>query len=193
MKIATKIDKKKEHDLLNAVKKDKHEFSKLYEQYYLQILNYVQKRVNEKHQAEDIVSEIFIKAFKAIKDFQWQGVSFSSWLYRIARNSLTDYYRKNARNDRTVSIDDIKERVASPAEEIEKSAIRYEQEQLLYEVIMKFKEDEQYLIYYKFFENFSNKEIADLSGLSETNVGTKLHRIRNKMKKILERKGEKII
>ena len=57
----------------------------------------------------------------------------------------------------------------------------------LYNAIREFGDEEQHLIYYKFFAEMSNKEIAEQLELSETNVGTRLHRIRKKLKRVMEK------
>ena len=65
--------------------------------------------------------------------------------------------------------------------------------QELYNAIRDLQEDEQFLVYYKFFEELSNKEIADLLNMSETNVGTKLHRARKKLENIIQKNQKKRI
>jgi len=64
-----------------------------------------------------------------------------------------------------------------------------EVEKGLFESISELSEKDQYLIYYKFFEELSNKQIAKITGYSETNIGTKLHRIRKKLHSSLSNKS----
>jgi RNA polymerase sigma factor (sigma-70 family) len=64
--------------------------------------------------------------------------------------------------------------------------IKDEEENVLYNMLREFNEKEQYLLYYKFFEDLTNKEISKIVGISESNVGTKLYRIRKKLKIILQ-------
>lgn len=63
---------------------------------------------------------------------------------------------------------------------------REEEDTLLYRALKELSADEQYLIYYKFFEELSNAKISEITGLTETNISTKLHRIRKKLAKILK-------
>lgn len=72
-----------------------------------------------------------------------------------------------------------------PSVDIEAEADEEEKE--LYNAIMGLDEEDQYLVYYKFFEELSNKEIAQLLDLTETNIGTKLHRTRKKLEKIINK------
>lgn len=69
-----------------------------------------------------------------------------------------------------------------------------EEDIALFNAIKELDEDEQYLIYYKFFEEMSNSKISEITGLTETNIGTKLHRIRKKLGTLIIRKqNEKLI
>lgn len=141
------------------------------------------KRVTSKEVAEDLTSEIFEKVYKTINDFQWQGVTLSAWLFRIARNHLIDYYRKNNKFKNDTSLDEIIDIVVSNSTPIEKQIEESETEVNLFKSISELEQEDQYLIYYKFYEEMSNKQISELTGISETNIGTKLHRIRKKLAK----------
>lgn len=185
----SKQDKQKEHELLRSIQKDKKNFSKLYEEYFQLVHNYLRKRMHNKSLSEDLASEVFEKAYRAIGDFRWQGISLSAWIFRIARNLLTDYYRKSTKRKRTISLTEIEEMFEDTSVSLYADYARGEEERVLYDALREFKELDQHLIYYKFFEDLSNKEIAKITGLAESNVGTRLYRIRRKIKTIMKQKG----
>jgi len=172
--------------LIKLAQKDKANFGVLYEKYYDSILGYVRKRIEYQEISEDLTSKVFEKAFKAIDNFQWQGVPFQAWLYRIARNVLNDYYRSVGRKPKSVSLEAIEYVAKSKDPSPDDIVVRDEDETMLYSAIAELDDEEQYLVYYKFFEGLNNVEISKLTGLSETNVGTKLYRIRQKLKKFLD-------
>lgn len=172
--------------IVEAAQKDKKNFGPLYEEYYPQIFGYIKKRIERREVAEDLTSKAFEKALKAIDNFQWQGVPFKSWLFRIARNVLTDFYRSQGRKPGDVSFEIVEDFTKDEGLQPDEVYVRDDDESSLYEAMAELDEDDQYLIYYKFFEKLSNVEIAKITGLSETNVGTKLYRIRSKMKGLLE-------
>jgi RNA polymerase sigma factor (sigma-70 family) len=91
-------------ELLKLVKKEKSFFGEVYKRYYKKIFNYIRRRVKSKSICEDLTSEVFEKAYNAIDDFKWQGISISAWLFRIAKNLLTDYYRKSGRIGEIISL-----------------------------------------------------------------------------------------
>ena len=67
--------------------------AELYEQYYGKIMSYIRSRVNDPTTAEDLCSDVFTKVCAGIDSFDSDKASVSTWIYTIARNTLTDYYR----------------------------------------------------------------------------------------------------
>lgn len=175
-----------EKKIVEKAQKNSNQFAPLYEYYYPKIHSYIYRRINNKEVADDLTSQTFEKAIKRINNFRWQGVSLGVWLYKIARNNLNDYFRKSRRTNRNISLTGLEAVIVDEQEEtLEDIVIRSDEESILYRALQQFKKEDQYLIYYKFFEDMTNKEIAAKTGLSETNVGTKLHRLRSKLKKII--------
>ncbi|MCL0091864.1 sigma-70 family RNA polymerase sigma factor [Dehalococcoidales bacterium] len=86
-----------EKELVERAKNDAEAFGELYEQYYPQIFGYVLRRTASIEIAQDITSEVFFKTLKNLGQFRYPGFPFSSWLYRIATNEITNYFRKNKR------------------------------------------------------------------------------------------------
>lgn len=152
---------------------------------------FVNKRVSNDTVAEDLTSEVFEKVLLSISDFKWQGITISAWIFKIARNHIIDYYRKNEKYKGERSLEDIVNYIESTIPAVDIEAEADEEEVELYNAIRELDEEDQYLVYYKFFEEMSNKEIAELLSHSETNVGTKLHRARKKLEKIIQKNQKK--
>lgn len=165
----------------------KKDFTKLYNLHHKQVYDFVLRRVSTKEIAEDLTSEIFEKILKTIETFQWQGITVSAWIFRIARNHLIDYYRKNDKRKSDSSFDDIVDIVISPTTSAQEELEKSEDEIHLFKSIMELNEEEQYIVYYKFYEEMSNKQIAELTNTTETNIGTKLHRIRKKLATLVKK------
>lgn len=162
------------------------DFTLVYDAYHQRIFNFINSRITKREDAEDLTSLVFEKVLKKLQDFQWQGISITSWIYRIARNVIIDFYRKNNERTKDSSLEDVGEFLVSADIGLEDLIVNGEEEIKLFNALREFEEDEQFLIYYKFFEDMSNQQISELTSLSETNVGTKLHRIRLKLAKIIE-------
>lgn len=87
-----------EESLVRRAKQhDEAAFSELYEEHFSKIYRYCVLRLGNEMEAEDMAQQVFLRALESIGSFQWKGVPFSSWLFRIAHNQVVDYHRKRAR------------------------------------------------------------------------------------------------
>lgn len=175
------MPEKNEKLLVRRAQKNHKYFDILYQKYYDRILHYVKKNVTNEELAKDITADVFEKALKKIDSYQWQGVSFGSWLYRIARNAVYDYYR-SARRKRSTGLDADRELLDKEEDLPEEVVLHDERELALFESIASLKEKDQYLLYFRYFEGMSIKEIAVEVNQSEANIATRLHRIRSLIK-----------
>ena len=78
-------------------------FAPLYERYHDAIFRYVYRRVDEEEQAYDITSSVFVKALQSIHKYEYRGLPFGAWLFRIAKSELYQSFR-DQKVQRTVSI-----------------------------------------------------------------------------------------
>jgi len=171
-----------EFKLIEAAKLDINRFGPLYDKYYKQIFNYLYQRLDDKETAFDVTSQVFLKAMTNLSKYQFKGVPFASWLYRIAFSELMQLFREK-KAQRTVNADvaDIKHL----CEEINEN---YYDDFLpvLSKVLTELDEVELQLIEMRFFEKRPFKEVAEVLELSETNAKVKLHRLLEKIKKSLK-------
>jgi len=70
-----------------------HAFAQLYDAYVDQVYSYVYHRTGHRQTAEDLVSDVFLRALRSISDFRWRGVDFGAWLVTIARNRVNDHFK----------------------------------------------------------------------------------------------------
>jgi RNA polymerase sigma-70 factor (ECF subfamily) len=82
-----------EQRIVQRAKEDPTAFAALYEMYFLRIYRFVYSRVRDQSVAEDVTSDVFIKALRGIGRYQDTGRPFSAWLYEIATNQVTDRFR----------------------------------------------------------------------------------------------------
>src|SRR5262245_22671120 len=82
-----------ERELVERAKRDPRDFGALYDRHFQQIYRFVYSRVREQTAAEDVTSEVFMKALKAMPRYQDTGRPFAAWLYQIAVNAIADRYR----------------------------------------------------------------------------------------------------
>jgi RNA polymerase sigma-70 factor (TIGR02952 family) len=155
-------------------------FGRLYEEYLQMIFRYVSYRVGDRTTAEDLTSDIFSKALAGFSRFDAEKASFSTWIYSIARNTVIDYYRKRDKEQKLQS--KVKTETSAIEESPEEEVSRSEEISKLKECISRLSPTEQELISLKFSGEMTNREIARLTGLSESNVGTILFRAVRKLR-----------
>ena len=136
-------------------------FGDLYHIYIERIYRYVFYQVKDKSTAEDITEEIFVKAWKAINSCKGRGQTFSSWLYRIARNHVIDSLRRLQKRQ-SVEIEKVVE-IGDPETEIEGGLERQE----LLKSIAGLPKNQQQVIILKFIEGLDNSEIGQVMGKSQ--------------------------
>lgn len=164
---------------VREAKENPEKFGPLYNKYYEQILRYVYQRMDDKDLALDVTSQVFIKALNNIHKYEFRGVPFSSWLYRIAKSELYQAYR-DRKAERTVNIEtmQIQEMIHEfDGEDTEKN------KKLLLNALKKLKEQDLQLIELRFFEQRSYREIGEILEIKENNAKVKAFRALEKLKK----------
>ena len=90
---------------IEAAQRDPAMFRPLYNRYYEPVFLLIFRRTADEALTADLCSQAFLKAMQKLPDYEYKGVPFSSWLYRIAINETTQHFRQAQRN-RMVSIED---------------------------------------------------------------------------------------
>ena len=173
-----------ELEWIERAKGDPRHFAPLYEKYHEQIFRYVYQRMDEPELADDVTSQVFFKAIKNIHRFEYRGVPFGSWLYRIAKSELNQAFR-DRKAKRTINID--MEHVAVFMEVFEQEENQINLKKLKTALVALGEEDVQ-LIEMRFFEDRPYKEIAEIIGITENNAKVKTFRALEKLKKIFFKK-----
>jgi len=176
---ATQTDLVDEQAIVEAAKKDPKNFAGLYDKYYEQIFRFIYQRVNDKEHAFDATQQVFMKALDSIHKYEFRGVPFASWLYRIASSEATNLFRTK-KAERTVNIDSVSVYVI--IEEMQESKIDQYHDKIVNIIGEELEEDELQLIEMRFFEKRSFKEIGEILNITENNAKVKTYRVLDKLK-----------
>ena len=164
-------------------------FRHLFDRYFNPIFNYILRRTCNSTITEDITANTFMKALDKIDQFQWKGISFSSWLYRIATNEIHQHYRKTKRilSLSPAKMSNFRGDCSSDAGLLnaEEALAKNRQFQRVHTTIAKLKSKYQTVITLRYFENLSIKEIAYILDISENTVKTQIRRGLIQLKKEL--------
>lgn len=152
------------------------EFSKIYDQYIAKIYRFIFLKVNSQETAQDLTSETFTRAWSKFNDNQDPNPKVRNWqafLYQIARNLLTDFYREKGKFQ-IISAS----AVAEPAADLnleEKAILGSDMEQVRIG-LAKLGEEQQEIIIWRYLDGLSNKEIAEILNKPEGTVRVIVHR-----------------
>jgi len=176
------IAKLTDSELVSLAKKKSRHFGLLYDKYFEQIFRFVFKRLGGKEYiAGDLTQQAFIKAMANLHKYEDRGFPFSSWLYRIAQNEVSMYFRSQKKVF-TVEINENQLSSIVNEAQIGNYMSSEEQEQLI--AMMNDLEQEHLdIIELRFFQEMSFKEIADIYSISEASAKMRTYRILEKIAK----------
>lgn len=137
----------------------------LYTLMFDKIFRFVFYRVSHKETAEDLTEEIFIKAFRNLKNLDKHG-AFEGWLYTIARNTVIDYYRNKKT---TVALEEVENTLTYESTIIDTLNLEVDQKFLL-TALKQLPPEQQIVLRLKFLEELNNSEISELLHKSEGSI-----------------------
>jgi len=161
-----------ERKLVEAARSNPVAFGALYERYVDAIYSYAFNRVGDRAMAEDIVSETFHRALENIHGFEWRGVAFSAWLYRIASNAIAAKFRREPANTTDDELDQVLEPEPGPEQAV--TALEWKSDVLA--AVRALPSEQQQVILLRFGQDMRNREIARVMQRSEGAVKALLHR-----------------
>ncbi len=145
----------------------------LYLLHFDRIYSYLHMSVGNRHDAEDLTTQTFLKMLESIGKFRWQSAPFSAWLFRIAHNLAMDHFRASRRWQPE---EDVPEPEGSEEASAEEAAMHSIGRQSLMEMIESLSPEQQQVLTLKFVFNFSNAEAATILGKTEGAVKSLQHR-----------------
>src|SRR3954449_5536200 len=145
----------------------------LYLLHFDRIYSYLHMTVGNRHDAEDLTTQTFLKMLESIKKFRWQSATFSAWLFRIAHNLAMDHFRASRRWQP-------EEEVPEPTGETEPSAeiaaFQSIGRQSMLELIENLSQEQKQVLTLKFVFNLPNGEVATILGKTEGAIKSLQHR-----------------
>ncbi len=171
---------------------DVNAYAQLVEKHKEMVFTIANRITRRREDAEEIAQDAFMKAFQHLKEFKKQS-KFSTWLYRITYNTAISRIRKKSLEMTTLD-ENMMEKI--PEDDVRndiKDLNEQEQQQLINIVLEQLNELDYLIITMFYLKEKSIDDIADITGLSKSNIKVKLHRIRKKMyQDLYNRMGEKV-
>jgi RNA polymerase sigma-70 factor (ECF subfamily) len=140
-------------------------FDDLYQLYAEKIYRFIYFKTFHRETAEDVTSDVFMKALERIRQFDASRGTFFAWMYRIARNTVIDHYRTSH------PAEDIENGWAlSSSTDIERDAEANVALEKVQDALRLLKPEQREVVIMRLWDGLSHKEIADILGMTESNV-----------------------
>ena len=139
--------------LIEAAQKDPARFAELYENNFERVYAYVVRRVADRAETEDLTSEVFHNALANLQRFEWRGIPFAAWLYRIAANLISDRWQRSGREVADEAQMELAQVSPAAIEEVERKAT-------LFRLVDTLPAEQRRVVVLRFVEEKSIKEVA---------------------------------
>jgi len=147
---------KKEADerlLIEAAQKDPARFGELYEINFERVYAFIVRRVGDRTDTEDLTAEVFHQALANLKRFEWRGIPFAAWLFRIAANLISDRWQRSGREVTDDGAIELAQVSSADIEDVERRAT-------LFRLVDTLPAEQKRVVVLRFVEQKSIKEVA---------------------------------
>jgi RNA polymerase sigma-70 factor (ECF subfamily) len=163
---------------------DREALEELYLLHFDRIYSYLHMSVGNRHDAEDLTTQTFLKMLESIGKFRWRSAPFSAWLFRIAHNLAMDHFRASRRWQPEEEVPEPEPPEESAAEE---EALESIGRRSMLELIENLSHEQQQVLTLKFVFTFSNGEVATILGKTEGAIKSLQHRALASLQRQLEK------
>lgn len=168
-----------EQKLISAAKRDAKAFAQVYDQYFERIFNFILRKTDDEEISDDLTSQTFLKALQSLKKYEFRGVPFSAWLYRIAHNEVNKFYNKKSRK-KVFSLE--QEQLFEFIQQEEDEPFDEERLEKLMTVLRELPTEAMEVLELRFFEEKNFKEISYILNIGESGAKMRLYRAIEKLK-----------
>ena len=153
----------------------------LYNEYYDKIAHYAYARTGDKTEAEDIASEVFLRALESLKNYQERGIPMQAWLFKIAHNLVVDYLRKVTERD-TVPIETVEIRDEADPESSVEMKIEL---QMVAKAMRQLTGEQAEVVRLRFFGGLTAREVGNILDKSDGAVREMQRAALEKLRRLL--------
>ena len=169
-----------------AQKGDREALEELYLIHFDRIYSYLHMSVGNRHDAEDLTTQTFLKMLESINKFRWRSAPFSAWLFRIAHNLAMDHFRASRRWQPE---EDVPEPAGEEEPSAEAQAFQSIGRQSMLELIEDLSQEQQQVLTLKFVFNFPNADVAKILDKTEGAIKSLQHRALASLQKQIAQKS----
>jgi RNA polymerase sigma-70 factor, ECF subfamily len=182
---------REEYKILENAKRDSRAFGALYEKYFDQLFRFAHHRTDDADLAADLCSQTFLIVLNHLEKYEFRGVPFSAWLYKIAGNEI----KKHFRSQKGHMLFSIEQESIKALIDQENVGYTEDQVQQLIDFLKDLPTDMVEVLHLRFFEDRDFKEIAFILDITESGVKMRTYRaldlLRKKFKLRIKYDGKK--
>jgi RNA polymerase sigma-70 factor (ECF subfamily) len=153
----------------------------LYDEYFDRIARYIYARLGDRHEAEDLAGDVFLKALESLKSYKERGIPMQAWLFKIAHNVLVDRLRKKGRTA-TVPIDAVSIAAGEDPAVMAERSIEIER---VNEAMQRLTPEQREVVRLRFFGDLSSKEVGVVLSKSDGAVREMQRAALEKLRRLL--------
>src|SRR5881397_3584133 len=165
---------------------DRDALEQLYLLHFDRIYSYLRVSVGNRHDAEDLTTQTFLRMLESIGRFRWRSAPFSAWLFRIAHNLAMDHFRARRRWQPE---EEVPEPQGSEEPSAELEAMQSIGRQSMLELIEQLSPEQQQVLTLKFVFNFPNADVAKILDKTEGAIKSLQHRALASLQKQISQKS----
>ncbi len=158
---------------------DRAAFERIYNLLVDDLYSYIRGQTRNETVAEDLVANVFLKAWRSAKGYRPSSHTFRRWIFTIARNEVRDYWRASQRTLPMVEFDISDERQPEPESD------PVEVRRLVQQALATLTEEQRQVVVLRYFSNKSHEDIAAILGKREGAVRAQLMRALRQMRKVM--------
>lgn len=171
--------------LQKVLEGDISKFSYIIEKYKDMAFSIAFRIINNREDAEEIVQDSFLRAFKSLKKFRFDS-KFSTWFYRIVVNNSLSKLKREKQDTRNIDIDKVSDSIIENVESVYKGLIQVDQQKFINYALSELCIEDRLLLTLYYLNENSIEEIAEITNISQETLKMKIHRARKKMYIVLE-------
>ena len=181
-----KTNSEHNQDIISQIRQgDTDAFARIYDEYVEPIYRFVFFKVSSAEVAQDLTSEAFTKVFQYIVSTSKKIKNIKAFIYRVARNTVIDHYRK--RSDESLPVEgEVEIQIEDQSQPLEEQLDQRLALEAFHRAVETLKDDWQEIVQLRYIEGYSNSEIAVIVEKSEGSVRVILHRALKELKRTMD-------
>lgn len=165
-----------DEQLVLVVQEGNHEaYRLLVERHKNYVYTLILRMIGQRETAEDLAQDVFLRMYRSISAFRGES-KFTTWLYRLTVNRVTDYRRSQSRRPVFALMDKLKNWLSDRTEEPEYLAVKHEEQQLMQKLLSELPDKYRIILYLFHYKQLTYQEIAQVVELPIKTVETRLYR-----------------